>query len=178
MKKLYKGSLNVLGVYLTSVFLFTFFLIAPINMKNTYLWITIYSIIFFAFLLSFMYKRLRETGYKENRQGEEAEPHPLKGLIYGIMGFLPLMAFEMLYFIIYNPQSDSFWMKIFHIAFRCLFGPLYFIIRGLDYTWFAYIAATMAVPLIAAVSYMAGHYDFALKNVKDKLDSDDEDFLK
>ncbi|MFO7635781.1 MAG: hypothetical protein R6W96_00555 [Clostridia bacterium] len=184
MKRFYekyrKGLLNVAGVYASSVFLFTFFLIAPISMENTYLWISIYSVIFFAFLFSFLYRRMREAGSRENHEANRASvrPYPLKGLVYGLLGFLPFLFLELLYFLIHDPSSMEMSMRIFHIAFRCIFGPMYFIIRGLGYTWFAYLAASSVVPLIAMTGYMAGFFNVDIATIKEKKEKETEDFLK
>ncbi|MBN2852248.1 MAG: hypothetical protein JXQ23_05865 [Clostridia bacterium] len=176
MKDFLKGSFKVLSSYTTGVFLFSFFLIAPLSMENNqYLWLSILSFIMYLFLWSFMFQQIRKLGIYESKPTTEIKSYPFKGLVYGFAGFLPYIIIEIIYFLIYVPNT-SLALTTFHGIFRCLFGPLYFLIRGLNYTWYAYLIATVMIPVISMIGYLAGYYDFSMKSKKENK-KEDEDFL-
>lgn len=175
MKELIKGSFKVTTSYMASVFLFSFFLIAPLSMENNqYSWMSVLSFIMFMFLCSFMFAKLRKLGVYENKETTLIKATPFKGLLYGIIGFSPFIIIELIHTLIYIPNK-SFALTAFHGVVRCLYGPMYFIIRGLNYTWYATIIAMLIVPLISFIGYIIGYYDLSLKERKEK--KDDEDFL-
>jgi len=175
MKGLIKGSFKVTISYLASIFLFSFFLIGPLSMENNaYTWVSVLSFIMFMFLWSFMVIQLRKLGVYEKKETTLIKAYPFKGLVYGVIGFSPFILIEIIYFIVYSPDKGIA-MRFFHAIFRCLFGPMYFIIRGLNYTWYAHLIATITIPLIALVGYFIGYYDISLRELKNK--SKDDSFL-
>jgi len=174
MKKIISSSLKVTISYLAAVFLFSFFLIAPLSMKdNQYMWLSVLSFVVFMFLWSYMGQQMSKLGTYENKDMVEIKAYPFKGFVYGLIGFSPFLLIEIIYFIVYQPNSIS--LRFFHGIVRCLFGPMYFIIRGLHYTWYSYLIASVAVPIIAFVGYIIGYYDISITNIKNKKEN--EDFL-
>lgn len=174
-----KRSLKVFTSCGAGVFLFTFFLIAPISMENNRnTWIAVYSFVFFVFTCVFLYKQMWKEGELETRENQGEKPRWYKGLIYGFMGFLPFLIFETLYFLIYPGLSASLSANIFHAAFRCVFGQMYFLIRLLDYRWYAFIISSLIFPLIAWAGFYSGVGGTGLKSFIEKRHKDEEDFLK
>ena len=132
-----KAGTRALASYSAGVFLFTFFLIAPLSMENNRnTWIAVYSLVFFVFTVIFVYKQMWKSGDLEARLGEKGSS-PWRGLLYGIIGFSPFLFIELVYFVIY-PSLSGTGASIMHAVFRCAFGPMYFIIRFLGYTWYSY----------------------------------------
>ncbi len=174
MKQTLKSSGKVAITYLSAVFLFSFFMIGPLSMENNqYLWLTILSFILFLFLWSFMTQQMRKIGFNEKNPAANIPSYALKGFVYGLIGFSPFILIEVLYFLIYQPGTIA--MQSFHVLFRSLFGPMYFLIRGLGYTWYAYLIATISVPIMSLVGYLIGYYDVSVRNLLTKKNN--EDFL-
>jgi len=178
MKKFFKRSLKVLASYGAGVFLFTFFLIAPISMENNRnTWIAVYSFVFFLFTCIFLYKQMWKEGELETRENAGAVPGWYKGLIYGFAGFFPFLILEILYFSIYPGLTASVSANFFHAAFRCGFGPMYFLIRLLNYKWYSYIISSLIFPLIAGAGFYAGIGGKGIKSFIHARRKEEEDFL-
>lgn len=173
-----KGSFRTFASYSAGVFLFTFFLIAPLSMENNRsTWISVYSMVFFIFTVIFLYQQMRKIGEFESNHSE-SKVTPFKGLLYGVIGFLPYLILEILYFIIYPQLGAGTAAGIIHAVFRCGFGPMYFIIRFLGYTWYSYLLSSIIIPVVAFLGYAAGFSGIQLKKVRVFRGRKDlEDFL-
>lgn len=165
MKYYIKNSLKVLTDYFISMIIFVVLLYPFMGIMGSpekiSRWLPVYSIIFFLFLYSMLYsdyKRLAET---EKKPQNELNPHPLKGLIFGFIGFSPVILIELIYPLIVF--GDQFLDRLKHVALNTLMGPLYFVIRMAGGTAFAYIIASIIVPVIVMVAYMAGYYGWGRK---------------
>ncbi|MBN1624561.1 MAG: hypothetical protein JW903_09335 [Clostridia bacterium] len=174
---LLKGSFRTLASYSAGVFLFSFFLIAPLSMENNRsTWISVYSLVFFIFTVIFIYQQLRKIGEFESVHSEK-KTTPFKGLIYGFLGFSPFLVLELIYFLVF-PILEGTSASILHAIFRCGFGPMYFIIRFLGYTWYAHVLASVIIPIVAFLGYAAGFMGKELKHKKLFSGKKDlEDFL-
>ncbi|MFO7611111.1 MAG: hypothetical protein R6W99_01300 [Clostridia bacterium] len=178
MKLFLKRSLKTAVSYGTGMLLFTFFLIAPISMEsNRNTWIAVYSFVFFVFTAVYLYKQMWKAGEKSMREGTDPAVKPWMGLAYGFAGFLPFLLMELLYFIIYPGIAGGLEGNIVHAIFRCAFGPMYFIIRMLGYTWYAYLISSLVVPLIAFAGFAVGTKGTGLKEMIGSIRRDREDFL-
>lgn len=174
---LLKGSLKVLVSYLSGVFLFTFFLIAPLSMENNMnTWIAIYSLVFFIFTVIFLYKQMQKTGEFESSH-MKGKGSLLNGVAYALLGFLPFLVLEIVYFIVYPQISTLTGGNVLHGFFRCGFGPMYFIIRFLGYTWYAYLISSVVIPLVAFLGYSAGFTGKRISRIIIPRKKDEEDFL-
>ncbi len=151
----FKGSFKTLTSYSAGVFLFSFFLIAPLSMENNRsTWIAVYSLVFFVFTVIFLYQQMRKIGEYESAHSRE-KTSPFKGLLYGIAGFSPYLLLELLYFLIF-PNLNGTAASIVHAIFRCGFGPMYFIIRILGYSWYAYAFSSVIIPVVAFLGFASG----------------------
>ena len=178
MRTFIKRSLKTAISYGAGVFLFTFFVIAPISMEtNRSTWIAVYSLIFFIFTMIYLYKQMWKAGDSEKREAFGQPVSPLKGLLYGFAGFSPFLLLEILYFIIYPVVTGTLAGNIFHAVFRCAFGPVFFIIKYLGYTWYSYLLASVVVPLMAFAGFSAGLKGTGIKDVITIRRKDEEDFL-
>ncbi len=166
MKNIIKSSLKVLADYFVSlvifvIFLYTFFVITKENYSR---WIPLYSGINFVLMTSIMYTDLKKLAVKEKRPQYNLNPHPLKGLVLGIIGFLPVIALEIVYaFLNFN---DEFKNRIAELALKTLLGPVYVFVRIAGGTTAGYVLASLAVPVVAMLGYMAGYYGFEFRKNK------------
>ena len=178
MKTFIKRSLKTTISYGAGVFLFTFFLIAPISMENNRnTWIAVYSFVFFIFTCIFLYKQMWKVGEIETRECDGGKPEWFRGLLYGLAGFAPFLVLEILYFSIYPNIPVSVGANIFHAVFRCGFGPMYFIIRFLGYKWYAFVISSVIMPLIAFAGFFFGSGGKGLSSYINERRKEEEDFL-
>jgi len=178
MKVFLKRSLKTTFSYGAGVFLFTFFLIAPISMENNRnTWIAVYSFVFFIFTCIFLYKQMWKEGERETRENGNKKPKWHKGLQYAIVGFSPFLVLEIIYFAIYPGVEATFGTNILHAVFRCGFGPMYFMIRLLGYTWYSYLLASIIIPFIAFWGFLLGIGGTGIKSFISAKRKEEEDFL-
>jgi len=163
MKNILKSSLKVLGDYFVSliifvIFLYTFFVITKDNYSK---WIPLYSGINFILMASIMYTDMKNLGKKEKRPQYNLSPHPLKGFVLGIIGFLPVIILEIVYtFLNFNNEVNN---RIAELALKVILGPVYIFVRLVGGTTAGYILASLAVPVVTALGYMAGYYGFEFR---------------
>jgi len=166
MKNIIKSSFKVFGDYFVSliifvIFLYTFFVITKENYSK---WIPLYSGVNFILMVSIMYADMKNLGKKEKRPQYNLSPHPLKGLILGLIGFLPIIILEIVYiFLNFNEEAKN---RIAELALKTLLGPVYIFVRLAGGTTFGYILASLVVPVVAMLGYMAGYYGFEFRKKK------------
>ena len=155
-----KGSLKVLVDYSLSVLLFTLFIAMfyGVTQKRFADLLPVYSFIIFLMLLGIVYGDIKKLGEKEKRPYNKLNPYPLKGLVLGILGFLPFMLLEVVGFLL--TLDTDFLNRIKHLTLNTLMSPLYWIVRLCGGSALAYAAASAAVPVIAMLGYVAGYYGF------------------
>ena len=146
-----------------------------VNHRNT--WIAVYSFVFFIFTCIFLYKQMWKEGELETRENDNEKPKWYRGLIYAVVGFAPFLVFEIIYFAIYPGMETSLAANIIHAVFRCGFGPMYFMIRLLGYTWYSYLLASVIIPLIAFLGFLSGSGGVGIKSFISAKRKEEEDFL-
>ena len=103
---------------------------------------------------------MKRFAAKEKQPQHNLSPHPLKGLAYGIIGFAPVIILELLYpFIALNNEILS---RLKELVPKFIMGPLYFLIKLVGSTTAAYIIASLVVPVVSMLSYMAEYYGFEI----------------
>lgn len=155
-----KNGLKVLVGYCISLLVFAIFIYVFLSLAkdNTNKLLPYYSLLFFLMVFSIIYVDMKKLAEKEKKPQYDLHPYPLKGLIYGFIGFSPIILIELIsVFIVFG---DQFADHIKHLAINTLMGPLYFIIRAGSEKPMAYILASLVVPLIALLGYLAGYYGF------------------
>lgn len=166
-----KSGLKVFKDYLLSLILFVVFLYPFIVITgNRFLdWLPIYSILVFLLMFSITYSDLKSIAKREKRPQYNLNPYPLKGLVIGIIGFLPFIVLELIYpFIVFDNTTAN---RIKELALKTLLGPVFFSIRFTGGNTISYVIASLIVPVIAMLGYMAGYYDFYLSSPLRKNDS-------
>lgn len=160
MKNHIKGGVKILAGYLITLLIFIVFLYTFISITkdNFVKWMPVYSFIFFLLLYLFTYSDMKRLALKEKKPQYELNPYPVKGLVLGLIGFLPIALIEIVYpFIVHENETV---MRFVELAIMAILGPLYWILKLFDKTFLGYAAASLAVPFIAMFGYLAGYYGF------------------
>lgn len=168
MAKYFKGALKVFTSYSITLILFIVFLYTVISIagENTSYWLAPYSFFFFVLTSLILYVEMKALAQKEKRPAYNTLHYPLKGLVLGILGFLPYIIAEIVYpFISFK---DEVFNNMTRIALHTLLGPVYVFIKLLNTTVYGYILATIAIPIVAMLGYLAGYYDFDIPFLKRK----------
>ncbi|NSW91945.1 MAG: hypothetical protein HPY74_14975 [Firmicutes bacterium] len=161
-----KDSLKVLGNYAAAlliyvILLYTFIAITGDNFTK---WLPLYSFIIFLLMSLMLYTDLWRLAAKEKRPQYNLNPYPLKGLILGLIGSLPLIIIKIIeHFITFEDEVLNR-LKV-SIVDGVLLGPLYFSISLLGKTAAAYIIALLIVPLLSMLGYMLGYYGIQLGKI-------------
>jgi len=170
-----KNGLKVLFGYLISLVIFAVFLyvVLSIAKENLYKWLPVYSFVIFLLMFAIIYSDIKRLAAKEKRPQYNLNPYPLKGLIYGLLGFSPLIFLELIYPLIVF--EDSTLMRIKEIILNTLLGPLYWLLKITGETAAGYAAVSAVVPAISMLAYLAGYYGFELgKYIKKKPEQEEK----
>ena len=170
MKNYIRNSLKVLLGYCISLLVFVVFIYVFLSLAkdHTSQLLPFYSLLLFLMAFAVVYSDMKRLAEKEKKPQYDLHPYPLKGLIYGLIGFLPIALLEIIsVFLVFG---DQFADRIKHLAVNTLMGPLYFIIRAGGETPTGYIIATLVMPIVAMLGYLAGHYGFTLSSYFKKAD--------
>lgn len=144
----------VISLVVFSIFSYIFMSIAG-DKFNTYLPYYCFIVFLFAFLL--IYSDMKRLATKEIKPQYELSPYPLKGLVYGIIGFSPFILIEIISALIVFQDSVTNHLK--HVGVNVLMGPMYFLIRIFSESTLGYILASLLIPLVAMLGYLAGYYN-------------------
>lgn len=165
-----KNGLKVLFGYCISLLVFGIFIYVFISLAkdNTGPLLPYYSLLFFLMAFSIIYTDMKKLAEKEKKPQYDLHPYPIKGLVYGLIGFAPIMLLEIIsVFIVFE---DQFAGRIKELAVNTLMGPLFFIIKAAGEHPIGYILASLTVPLIAMLGYLAGFYGFHITKAMKKED--------
>lgn len=160
MKNYIKNGAKVLYNYaltliVFAIFIYIFISAAGANFGN---YLPYYS--FGVFLLAFfiIYSDMKRLALKEKRPQYDLDPYPLKGFVYGLIGVIPIALVEIVsVFMVFDAEFAN---NIKRIALHSLMGPLFFIIRIFGKQPLGYILATLAIPVVSMLGYLAGYYSF------------------
>lgn len=153
-----------LSLILFGVFIYIFMSIAGDNFGKL---LPIYSFILFIFAFFIIYSEMKRLAIKERKPQYELNPFPLKGFIYGISGFLPIIVLELIS--VFISFGDEVGNHLKHIAINTIMGPLFFLIKAFDEKPLGYAAASLLIPAVAMLGYMSGFYNFnIIRKVKKK----------
>lgn len=168
MKNYISGGLKVLIAYFLSLVVFGVFLFTVLSLAkdNFGFWLLVYCFVIFLLLAFMIYSDMKRLALKEKRPQYDLNPYPAKGLVYGLIGIIPLAVLEIIYPLI--NFGDPIMDRIKHLALNTLLGPLYGFIKLGNESAIAYAAALLLIPLFAMLGYMAGFYGFELNKNKKK----------
>ncbi len=166
MKNFLKSSAKILYNYVMVLIVFAIFIypFMSITQDNFDKWLPLYSLIMFLFAFMIIYSDMKSLGAKERKPQYELNPYPMKGLVYGLTGTLPI-ALTVAVAALINLGNDIA-ERIKHVAINAFLGPLYFLVRWLNEATIGYIAAILLLPLIAMLGYLAGFYGV---NIMEKI---------
>jgi len=158
MKVYIKNGLRILYDYVIVSVFFAVFLYPFMNLtKDSFnTWLTWYSLLFFLFLFFLVYADMKELAAKEKKPYYEYSHYPLKGLVYGLIGMIPVLLVTGIFTFIHFENDIA--ERIKHVGINAFLGPLYFMIRWMKEAIPAYFAAILVVAVIAGLGYLAGHF--------------------
>jgi hypothetical protein len=166
MKRYIMKGLRVTYVYCMVLVIFAVFIYPFMGITGDYFGILLpyYCILMFILLFFFMYVDFRELARKEKKPAYNLSPYPLKGLVYGLIGIIPIEAVTAVF--TYIRFEDPFVERIKHLGINAFLGPLWFIIKWFNEAVPAYFGVILLVPVMSALGYLAGYYDI---NVREKI---------
>lgn len=153
-----------LALILFIVFVYVFITITGNNFGKL---LPLYSFIIFIFTFFIIYSEMKRLAQKEKKPQNGLNPYPLKGLVYGLAGFLPIAVLEVVsVFISFGSEFEN---HLKHVVINAFMGPLFFIIKFFGEKPLGYIIATLIIPVVAMLGYMAGYYGVdIIKRIKKK----------
>lgn len=163
-----KSGLKVLADYCISVIIFVVFLymFLSVTKDNYSFWIPLYSFMNFLLLSFTLFSDIKKLAIKEKKPYYEIKTYPLKGFVIGLIGIIPIFLLQLIYpFIILNGDMLN---RIKELTLKVIMGPVYFIVRLAGGTTLGYILATLIIPIITLLAYMAGYYGFEFRKNKAK----------
>lgn len=165
-----KNGLKVLVGYCISLIVFGVFIYVFLSLAkdNTNTLLPYYSLLMFLLVFAIIYSDMKKLAEKEKKPQYDLEPHPMKGLLYGFIGFSPIILIEIISVVMVF--ENQFADRIKHLAVNTLMGPLYFIIKAGNESPMGYISASLIVPLIAFLGYLAGYYGVNITKLVKKSD--------
>lgn len=166
MKYFLKSALKVLTNYAIVVTIFAVFLVTVLSMAkdNFGFWLVVYCFVMFLFLTSILYSDMWKLAVKEKKPQYGYSHYPLKGFVYGLVGFSPIILIGLIYPLV--NFGNEFYDRAKHLLFNTLLGPVYGFISLGGEAWWAYAGAILIVPVIAGLGYLAGYYSFELRKRK------------
>lgn len=167
-----KNGLKVLFGYCISLLVFGIFIYVFLSLakESANMLLPFYSLLFFLMVFAILYTDMKKLAEKERKPQYDLHPYPVKGLIYGLIGFSPIALLEIIsVFLVFGDQVAD---RIKHLAINTLMGPLYFIIRAASEEPIGYVLASLVVPLIALLGYLAGYYGFNITKYLKKENQD------
>ena len=107
---------------------------------------------------------MKSIAIKEKKPQYNLNPYPLKGLVYGLIGAMPIALIVAVASLISLKGEVA--LRLREVAINTFLGPLYFLIRWLDESPIGYASAILLLPLIATLGYLAGYYGI---NITEKI---------
>lgn len=156
-----KRSLKIITSYIMSLIVFCVFALPAFaigqnNMPKIMPWI---SFVVFLLLFFSVYTEMRNFAHKEKRPQYNINPPPYKGLIYGLIGIIPILVMQAVILLISVPADyEAFRRRVFQL----LSGPLYWIAKISGNGIYTYMIALVSIVIIAFLGYLAGYREFFL----------------
>ena len=162
-KNYIKGGLKAIGNYGATLIIYVilFYAFMAITGESFDTWLPLYSCVMFVIMAVLLYTDMWHLAAKEKRPQYELSPYPLKGLVLGLLGVLPLVIIVVLGYSIVLSDEVLNALKLFVVE-RVILGPVYFIIALFNKTIIGYIVALLSIPLLAMLGYIFGYYGIQL----------------
>lgn len=179
MKNYIRNGWKVLFNYLITLVIFVIFIYVFMSITQDQFnkWLPLYCILLFIFLFILLYTDMKGLAVKEKKPQYDLHPYPLKGLVYGAVGTVPIAVIAAVASLI--RLQDAVIQHIKHVAINTFLGPMYFLIRWLDETPAGYVLAVLLLPVIAMLGYLAGYYGLNIMDrIKKKKPEQEKKFTK
>jgi hypothetical protein len=144
------------------VFLIFIYVFLSITKDSFGKYLPFYSILIFLLLFLIVYSDVKMLAVKEKKPQNNLNPYPLKGLVYGLIGTVPVA----LIIGVVSVLDFGIYGNLKHIVINSLLGPMFFLIKWLNESIAGYAAGILLLPLIAMLGYLAGYYGI---NITSKL---------
>ncbi len=158
MKMYIKNGMKILADYGMALIVFLIFLYPffGLTKDNVYVWLPLYSGVFFVFAFAVIYADMKDLAKKEKKPQYDLKPYPLKGAVYGLVGIIPVAVLVLVGALLH---FDGFTAdRIRHLTINIILGPFYFVYRSLNESLTGYIFSVLLLPLMAMLGYLAGFY--------------------
>lgn len=150
MKTYISGSLKVLMNYGIILLIFIIFLPAGLNS------ISIYSWVIFILMLLLLYSDFNSLALKERKPAYNIVNYPLKGLIMGAAGFLPIIIIALVLNLADFGSENANIIK--NAILKVITAPLFgFLTENL--------LLLLIIPVVVGLAYLAGHYGKELPRI-------------
>jgi len=154
-----KRSLKVTAGYITAFILVcalsaSVFGLARENTPQAMPWLSFFT---FLILSSSVYTEMRRLGMMESRPQYNLNPSKFKGLLYGTIGAIPILAVQLIVHLI--RVSEPF-VVLKRRIFQLVSGPLYWLAKLLGNEIWHYFLSVFSIVIIAFLGYFAGHKKF------------------
>ena len=170
MKRLLKNSFSTTTSYFITMILFGIFSYAFIALAkdNIYKWIPWYSGLFFLMFMSLTYSDFKKLAIKEKRPQYELNPKPVNGLIYGLIGEIPLIILTVIGVIMaYGSKINPEVQVVIKNVVKVILGPLYLIYSIPTNDILGFVLALICIPFLTMAGYTAGLYNIEIMlNIK------------
>ncbi len=169
MRRYIKNSLRVFGDFGIMLIIFVVFLYAVLSLgkDKPEIWLVVYSIMIFTLLVFMLYGDMRKLAQREGRPQSTIKRRFYDGLIFGLLGAVPVALLELLIASLsfLDPTADT----IRQLVLKALMGPFYFIIKMAGNGLAGYVIATLTLPVVSFLGYLAGYFDMEIsKYIKPK----------
>ncbi len=179
MKEYIKNGARILFNYSVTLVFFFIFLYPFMSISGDKFnsWLPAYCILGFLFISYLTYTDMKELAKKEKKPQYELDPRPWKGLVIGLIGFLPVMLAVLVLSLL--SFDSEFAERVRHLAINGLLGPVYFAARFTKESLIGYIIAVLLIPAVAAGGYLMGYFGIdIMKKLKKKEPVQERPFTK
>lgn len=179
MKQYIKSGARILYNYSMTLIFFVMFMYPFMSVTGDKFnaWLPAYCLIGFAFIAFLTYTDMKELAVKEKKPQYELDPRPWKGLVMGLLGFIPVaLVVSVLSLLRFETEFAE---RLKHLAINGILGPVYFVVRLFNESIIGYIAAILLIPAVAAIGYLMGFYGIdIMKKIRKKKPIQEKAFTK
>lgn len=146
--------------YLAILFIFVILSYPVISMggENPAPAVRVVSVILFLLLFALLYRDMNEVATRERRPQYEINPTPLRGLLLGLVGLIPVWLVQVVIALLPLTGNETFRTRLI----QALGVPLYWLVSLTGGQTILYAVLLPVVALMGFLGYWAGLRDFFL----------------
>ena len=146
--------------YLAILFIFVILSYPVISMggENPAPAVRVVSVILFLLLFALLYRDMNEVDTRERRPQYEINPTPLRGLLLGLVGLIPVWLVQLVIALLPLTGNETFRTRLL----QALCVPLYWLVSLAGGQAILYVVLLPVVALMGFLGYWAGLRDFFL----------------